>query len=58
LTKLNGFLNGRKFAAGDNLTYIDFHLFEMIENVRFYDEATFDALPHVKSVWVNFSELP
>jgi len=58
LKKLDAFLNGRKFSAGNNLTFPDFNLFEVLDAVRLFDTATFDSLANVKGFWTNFSELP
>jgi len=58
LKKLDNFLYGRKFAAGSNLTYIDFGVFELEELVKAFDEKSFNGLANLKVHHVLISEIP
>lgn len=58
LEKIDKFLGARKFVAGDNLTIVDFSLFELIDAVRHFDNEAFSRFANIKRLWTNFSELP
>jgi len=58
LKKLDSFLNGRKFAAGNNLTYVDFHLFEILSELSTFDEETLNQYANLKNYLANFNEIP
>lgn len=57
LKKLDSFLAGRKFSAGNTPTFIDFPLFELIEMVKDFDHDTFDSLNNLKAYFTNFVDL-
>jgi glutathione S-transferase len=42
LEKLNKFLDGRKWVVGDNITYVDFVIFEFEETLQAYDANAFE----------------
>jgi hypothetical protein len=41
LKKLDAFLAGRKFVAGNNVTWPDFNTFELEDLVKNFDEKAF-----------------
>lgn len=55
---MDSFLNGRKFAAGENLTYVDFTLFEILEELKTFDQETFSTFSNLKNYVDNFNEIP
>jgi glutathione S-transferase len=58
LRKLDYFLAGRKFAAGNNITIIDFELFDIEDMARCFDSTTFDSLPNINAHFNHFAEIP
>ncbi|CAD8207280.1 unnamed protein product [Paramecium octaurelia] len=56
--KLSKFLENRKWAVGDNLTYIDFQLFEAEEILRNYKPEAFATLVGLKNHNESFANLP
>jgi glutathione S-transferase len=56
--KLDAFIAGRKFAAGNNLTFIDFYLFDLEDLIRLFDEATFNSLTNLKAHYNTFAAIP
>jgi hypothetical protein len=41
LKKLDAFLKGKKFIAGNNVTWPDFNTFELEDLVRLFDDKAF-----------------
>jgi glutathione S-transferase len=58
LEKLNKFLDVKKWVAGDNLTYMDFAIYEFEETLQAYDPETFNQLPSLKKHREDFANLP
>ena len=48
LVKLEFLLNGKKFITGNNLTVVDFFLFETMDFGVTFDPTLFDNLPNIK----------
>ncbi|GBN99356.1 Glutathione S-transferase Mu 1, partial [Araneus ventricosus] len=54
------FLGDREFLAGDDVTYVDFLVFEFLDSYRLYHETILDDYPSVKAYFSrikNLSEL-
>jgi glutathione S-transferase len=58
LVKLEYLLNGRKFLAGDNVSVVDFGLYETLDLFRIYDETLLANFPGLRATHANFRELP
>jgi glutathione S-transferase len=58
LKKLDQFIGGKKFATGDNITLVDFMLYELEDSVRCFSEETFNSLTNLTAHFANFSEIP
>jgi len=51
-------LNGKKFLLSDDLTIVDFYLFELLENgIFFTDGKLFETYKNLESFWKSFKEL-
>ena len=58
LKKMDTFLNGKKYAAGNSLTYVDFTLFEILEELKTFDQESFGAFTNLMNYVDNFTEIP
>ena len=44
LALLDKYFNGKKFCAGEKVTYVDFMLWEMLDHFELFDETVFEGL--------------
>ena len=44
LSLLDKYFKGKKFCAGEKVSYVDFMLWEMLDHFQLFDEAVFDGL--------------
>jgi glutathione S-transferase len=58
LQKFSGYLGDRKWLAGDNLTFPDFHFYEMLAQHVIVFPGCLDAFPALKAYVSRFEELP
>ncbi|KAF8777975.1 glutathione S-transferase class-mu 26 kDa isozyme 47-like [Argiope bruennichi] len=52
------FLGGRKFLAGDDMTYVDFLLYEAMDFYRLFHNIILDDYPLLKSYFNRIKNLP
>lgn len=58
LPKFEFLLQGRKFLGGENVSLVDFYLYELLEYVRLFDATLLTNYPQVVAQHTNFRELP
>ena len=51
-------LGSKKWLCGDNLTYPDFHFFEMLDQHLLFEPTILDGLDNLKEYHKRFAELP
>ena len=44
LSLLDKYFKGKKFCAGEKVSYVDFMLWEMLDHFELFDAAVFDGL--------------
>ncbi|GFT35340.1 glutathione S-transferase Mu 1 [Nephila pilipes] len=52
------FLGDRKFVAGDNISYVDFQLYEVLDFYRMFHPSTFESFPTVRAFHDRIKNLP
>ncbi|XP_055943830.1 glutathione S-transferase class-mu 26 kDa isozyme 7-like [Argiope bruennichi] len=52
------FLGDRKFMAGDDITYVDFMVYEALDLYRLYHETILDDYPSLKAYFSRMKNLP
>ncbi|GIZ04207.1 glutathione S-transferase Mu 3 [Caerostris extrusa] len=52
------FLGDRKYLAGDDITYVDFMVYENLDFYRLFHAKTFDNFPTLKSYHSRIKDLP
>ncbi|GBN67965.1 Glutathione S-transferase [Araneus ventricosus] len=52
------FLGNRKFMAGDDITYVDFMVYEAFDLYRLYHESVLDDYPSLKAYFSRMKNLP
>jgi glutathione S-transferase len=57
-SKLEKFLGDRKFVSGENLTYVDFIVYEIEDKLRCFCHETFAKFPKLVNHFNTVSELP
>ncbi|CAD8210503.1 unnamed protein product [Paramecium octaurelia] len=57
IEKLNAFLGGKQWAAGNNLTYVDFQLFEIEETLKAFNIDVFNSQANLKKHHDEFSNI-
>jgi len=58
LAKLENFLGNKTWWAGEKLTYVDFMVFETLDQHTIFSATCLDNFPHLKAFVKRFSELP
>lgn len=58
LVKLEYLLNGKKFISGDNVTVLDFVLYETLDMFNAFEPALLADYPGLRATHGNFRELP
>eukprot|EP00741_Cyanophora_paradoxa_P008466 tig00001333_g8193.t1 len=58
LKKLHDFLGERPWFAGDNLTFIDFIMYELLDQMRLMQPDSLDAFPKLGAYLTRFEALP
>ncbi|XP_048584392.1 glutathione S-transferase Mu 3 [Nematostella vectensis] len=52
------FLGQKSYLAGDNLTFVDFVLYELLDQHRIFEASLLDAHPNLKAFLDRFEKLP
>lgn len=58
LTRFSAFLGGRKWFAGDSLTFPDFIMYELLDQHRVMEPTILDGTPNLKQFLDRFEALP
>jgi len=58
LQLLSDYLRNQKWMIGENLTYVDFWLYEMMKNHQMFDPKMLSPYPNLVSFVKNFENLP
>lgn len=58
LAKLEFLVNGKKFISGDNVTVVDFFLYEALDMLNAFEPAFLADFPGLRALHANFRELP
>ena len=58
LVELEGFLCGAKFVAGDQLSFVDFQLWEMLDVLAIFDAELLTGLNNLNTCKINFENIP
>lgn len=45
---LSKFLNQKRFMVGDDVTYVDFFVYEVLDQIRTYDSKCLDEFPNLQ----------
>lgn len=56
--QFEAFLGDKLYFAGNKVTVCDFHIFEMIDQHKMFDESVLKECPKLLAFWQRFSELP
>lgn len=51
-------LEKSKWVAGEDLTYVDFMLFEFVDQMKYLDLPTFEKFSNIVSFHTRFMEVP
>jgi len=54
MTRFNNYLGKHKWLAGDKLTYIDFAMAEILDQLQLMENDVYDKYPNVKAYLNNF----
>ena len=57
LKKLDAVLAGHTFAVGNNVTFVDFPVFEIAENLNKFDASVLNSLTNLKAHHTNVANL-
>jgi glutathione S-transferase len=59
-TQLDTFLGSRQFFVGDNVTYVDFCMFELLDYMNFLTKTgrVFQKHPRLQAFWTRVERLP
>ncbi|XP_057296514.1 glutathione S-transferase Mu 5-like isoform X3 [Hydractinia symbiolongicarpus] len=58
LKKFDNFLNGRKFFASDKLTFVDFIMYELLDQHRLFKTDILQPYENLKAFMKSFEEIP
>jgi glutathione S-transferase len=58
LKQISDFLGDRKFFAGDNVTFVDFIVYEMLDQNKLLDPTCLDNFPNLQNFVKNVESLP
>ena len=58
LPRFSRYLGSKKWLCGDNLTYPDFHFFEMLDQHLLFEPTILDGVDNLKEYHKRFAELP
>ncbi|CAD8210501.1 unnamed protein product [Paramecium octaurelia] len=58
IEKLNKFVQGRTWSAGEHLTYVDFFLFEVVETLEAYKPGLLDQFQNLRKIHDALAETP
>jgi len=58
LVELDAFLSGAKFIAGDELSFVDFQLWEMLDVLHKFDAEIMTELNNLNKFKMNFENIP
>ncbi|KAM3146667.1 hypothetical protein pb186bvf_001197 [Paramecium bursaria] len=56
--KLNKFLDGKTWVAGDELSFVDFSLFEVVDTLNSFHLQTLQKYPNLANFHHQFADLP
>ncbi|KAG1672169.1 Glutathione S-transferase Mu 2 [Nymphon striatum] len=58
LKQISKFLGSKKWMIGDNILYVDFLMYELLECLKRFDASVFDDLKNLKDYMTRFEALP
>ncbi|GBN67968.1 Glutathione S-transferase class-mu isozyme 1 [Araneus ventricosus] len=58
LQQWENFLGDNKFVAGDDITYVDFMVYEALDHYRIYHESVLDDYPSLTAYFNRIKNLP
>jgi glutathione S-transferase len=58
LVQLDSFMKGVKFVAGEQVTYVDFMFWEILDHMNRFDSALFNNMDNLKGYMERFAALP
>jgi len=58
LKDFSKYLGDKKFFTGENITYVDFYLYELLYNFSLYAPDLFNKHPNLKKFLKTFEDLP
>nr|QSX72300.1 glutathione S-transferase mu-like [Halisarca dujardinii] len=58
LMRFSSYLKGKKWLAGNNLTFVDFTLYELLDVLRIFEASLLEPVPDLKAYMTEFEALP
>ena len=58
LERMDKFMAGVTYVAGETLTFVDFMFWEMLDVISLFDATLFDKLENLKSYKTRFEAIP
>nr|QHX41449.1 glutathione S-transferase isoform 1 [Halisarca dujardinii] len=58
LMRFSNYLKGRQWLAGNNLTFVDFTLYELLDVLRIFEASLLEPVPDLKAYMTEFEALP
>jgi glutathione S-transferase len=55
---LSNFLKEKRFLVGDDLTYVDFFVYEVLDQIRTFDSKCLDQFPNLQAYMIRIQKIP
>ena len=58
LKPFSDFLGSKKFFVSDEITFVDFHMYEVLEVLKKFSPKSFEEFPNLLAFLTRFEEIP